>query len=240
MSFTSEIKDKALAATGRCCSICHKFCGLKMELHHIVHKSEGGEDTFENCIPLCFDCHGDMRSYDHNHPKGTKYSKNELREHRNAWYRKVQQSPSQNYSEASANLDKALYYRIKELLPLNQAIRFARDGRIVCGSFPRSILDELDRFLDACNDPAFEFIDADLEALRSKLESDIDRFTNLAATNTWAFEKDLTRQIIPPEWKSEQPELLRKIAAEFVANGEEIGKTYDEIVRQVRRKLGIQ
>ena len=31
-----------------------------MELHHIKQVAYGGEDTFENCIPLCFDCHADM------------------------------------------------------------------------------------------------------------------------------------------------------------------------------------
>jgi 5-methylcytosine-specific restriction endonuclease McrA len=65
MGFSDGVREQALTACGRHCCICHKFSGLKMELHHIVHRSEGGQDTFENCIPLCFDCHGDMRSYDH-------------------------------------------------------------------------------------------------------------------------------------------------------------------------------
>ena len=45
-----------------------------MELHHIRQKADGGEDTFENCIPLCFDCHADMRKGDPKHPKGKRYS----------------------------------------------------------------------------------------------------------------------------------------------------------------------
>jgi hypothetical protein len=61
-----------------------------MELHHIVLQSEGGGNNNDNCIPLCLDCHTDMRSYDHHHPKGRKYSREELREHRFDWYESVQ------------------------------------------------------------------------------------------------------------------------------------------------------
>lgn len=79
MSFPPSVRVQALVACGRYCCLCHKFKGLKIELHHIVQESEGGEDTFENCVPLCFGCHGDMKSIDHNHPKGSKYTPQELR-----------------------------------------------------------------------------------------------------------------------------------------------------------------
>lgn len=85
-SFSEPVKAQALKACGRCCCICHKFCGIKMECHHIKHASEGGSDDFDNCIPLCLDCHADMKSYDHKHPKGTKYTRKELKAHRDAWY----------------------------------------------------------------------------------------------------------------------------------------------------------
>lgn len=40
-----------------------------MEIHHIKAKGDGGEDTFENAIPLCFDCNAIVRQYDPKHPK---------------------------------------------------------------------------------------------------------------------------------------------------------------------------
>src|SRR5436190_14761111 len=86
MSFPKQVADRALVACGRCCCICHEFCGLKVELHHIKMKSRGGKDSFDNCIPLCFNCHGDMRSVDHRHPKGRKYTESELKNHRDSWY----------------------------------------------------------------------------------------------------------------------------------------------------------
>ena len=90
MSFPENVANEALARSERCCCICHKFCGPKMELHHIVQKADGGEDTLENCIPLCFDCHSDMGKGDTKHPKGKRYSVKELRMHRDNWYKKVE------------------------------------------------------------------------------------------------------------------------------------------------------
>jgi len=92
MSFSKIIKEKVLVACGRHCCICHKFCGTKIEHHHIISKNEGGLNNFDNCIPLCFDCHADMRSYDYKHPKGTKYTPSELKQHRDRWYEKVKGS----------------------------------------------------------------------------------------------------------------------------------------------------
>ena len=60
-----------------------------MEIHHIKAKADGGEDTFENAIPLCFDCHAIVRQYDPKHPKGTRFTEAELKMHRDAWYQKM-------------------------------------------------------------------------------------------------------------------------------------------------------
>lgn len=86
MTFPEKVRIEALHACGRFCTLCRKYCGTKMELHHIEFRSDGGANTFDNCIPLCFDCHGDMKSYDAKHPKGSKFSPEELRLHRKTWY----------------------------------------------------------------------------------------------------------------------------------------------------------
>jgi 5-methylcytosine-specific restriction endonuclease McrA len=86
MGFPASVVEKALLWCGRHCCVCHKFCGVKIELHHIVAKADGGEDTFDNCIPLCFDCHADVMAYNPRHPKGRKYTGSELKAHRDRWY----------------------------------------------------------------------------------------------------------------------------------------------------------
>jgi len=92
MAFPDSVVDKALIACGRRCCLCKKFCGTKMELHHIKQKADEGPDTFENCIPLCFNCHADAGSYNPRHPKGRKYTEAELKAHRDNWYEKIKNS----------------------------------------------------------------------------------------------------------------------------------------------------
>ena len=92
MSFPPLVAEAALVDCGRHCSICHKFCGTKIELHHIIPKDEDGNDTYENCIPLCFDCHAEVKAYNPKHPKGKKYTASELKAHRDRWYEKVKKS----------------------------------------------------------------------------------------------------------------------------------------------------
>ena len=92
MSFPQHVAEKVLVDCRRSCAICHKFCGFKLELHHIKPKSLGGEDSYDNCIPLCFDCHAEVRAYDVKHPKGKKYTESELIQHKNRWYTKVKDS----------------------------------------------------------------------------------------------------------------------------------------------------
>jgi hypothetical protein len=89
MPFSEDIKTKAMVACGRYCCVCHKFCGNNMEVHHIKAHADGGADTFENAIPLCFDCHAEVRQYDSRHPKGIKFSEKELIQHRDNWYKKI-------------------------------------------------------------------------------------------------------------------------------------------------------
>lgn len=89
MSFSKEIVEDALVACGRLCCICHKFCGVRIELHHIIPRHKGGDDSCENCIPLCFDCHAEVEHYNTDHPKGRKFTPGELTKHRDKWYAMV-------------------------------------------------------------------------------------------------------------------------------------------------------
>jgi len=90
MSFDKKVKEKAYIASARRCCVCKKFKGRNIEVHHIIQKADGGEDSFENAIPLCFDCHAEAGHYNPRHPKGARYSPTELRAHRDAWYKVVE------------------------------------------------------------------------------------------------------------------------------------------------------
>ncbi|WP_080708374.1 MULTISPECIES: HNH endonuclease [Aeromonas] len=84
-----KVREKALLACARRCCVCHRFCGRNIELHHIEMESKGGESSYDNCIPLCYDCHAEAGHYNSLHPKGTKYSSSELKKHRDSWYQAV-------------------------------------------------------------------------------------------------------------------------------------------------------
>ena len=108
MSFPKSVEIEALVKCGRCCCICHKFCGTKIELHHIKQKAYGGADTIDKCIPLCLECHADMGKADPKHPKGKHYSENELRQHRDNWYKFYADHPNAAVDDNDQNPVKSV------------------------------------------------------------------------------------------------------------------------------------
>lgn len=92
MSFSQKIKDEIFVKCARHCCVCRKPKGLNIEVHHIAPKMKGGQDTFENAIALCFDCHADAGHYFAGHPKGSKLSPNELIKHKEDWFKIVQKN----------------------------------------------------------------------------------------------------------------------------------------------------
>ena len=57
-----------------------------MEIDHMVPQSEDGPDTYDNGIPVCFECHAEIHSYNPQHPRGKKFQPSELRAHRDQWF----------------------------------------------------------------------------------------------------------------------------------------------------------
>jgi len=56
-----------------------------METDHIVQAADGGPDTIDNAIPVCFECHAEIHSYNDRHPRGRKFLPEELRAHKEQW-----------------------------------------------------------------------------------------------------------------------------------------------------------
>lgn len=83
--FTREVAERVLIRCRRHCCVCGKFCGTKIELHHIDGHCDNSE---ENVLPVCFDCHAEISHYNEAHPRGRKYQPEELRKLREATFRK--------------------------------------------------------------------------------------------------------------------------------------------------------
>lgn len=88
MGFPASVADDVLVRCNRHCCLCGKYVGQKIELHHIKQVADGGEDTVDNCIPLCFNCHAEVKAYNPRHPKGRKFTENELKGHRDKCYKR--------------------------------------------------------------------------------------------------------------------------------------------------------
>ena len=87
MPFPLRVRLDALIACQRYCCLCHLRKHTRIQCHHIVPEADGGLDTSENCIPLCPDCHSEVRAFDLRHPVGsTPYSRKELIQRRDDWY----------------------------------------------------------------------------------------------------------------------------------------------------------
>jgi hypothetical protein len=86
MGFPPKVKQQALRLSARHCCVCHRYKGIKMEVHHLIQEADGGLNTLDNAIPLCFDCHSDAGHFNNRHPKGSKFSIPELINSRDEWY----------------------------------------------------------------------------------------------------------------------------------------------------------
>lgn len=89
MGFPQHIVEDLLVKAARHCCVCRQPKGIKLEVHHIVPRSRGGTDDADNGMPLCFDCHAEVETYNDQHPRGRKFRPNELRKHREEWFRLV-------------------------------------------------------------------------------------------------------------------------------------------------------
>jgi len=91
--FPQRDVEALLVACHRRCCVCHRFCGVKIEIDHIVPKGEKGPSTIENGIAVCFECHAEIHSYNDKHPRGRKFQPNELRQHKEQWLRICKERP---------------------------------------------------------------------------------------------------------------------------------------------------
>src|SRR5580658_7485028 len=89
-----EVDDLLVACHRRCC-ICHRFCGVKIEMDHMLPQAEGEDDKISNAIAVCFECHAEIHSYNDRHPRGRKFRPEELRKHKDQWLAICAERPSE-------------------------------------------------------------------------------------------------------------------------------------------------
>lgn len=110
MGFPINVADEVLVRCGRHCCLCGKYVGQKIELHHIKQVADGGDNSVDNCIPLCFDCHAEVKAYNNLHPKGRKFTEKELKGHRDKCYARYSINSNSNKETYSFdNMHKKIF-----------------------------------------------------------------------------------------------------------------------------------
>jgi hypothetical protein len=245
MPFTKKVKDEVLVASGRHCCICHKFCGTKIEVHHIDLESKKGKNESDNAIALCFDCHADMMSYDKAHPKGSKYSKIELKKHRNNWFKKVECGAGLNTTNENRELDVKLIKIILDYLPYDSsAINLIKNYDFGSRGFLRSDLNAFDELLDKMeSNPAFEFMDPELEGLRCDFQTAISEFKIMLRFDTGIDRSNPKYNTARPNnWDDMEDNKRRKwdkIFKKLNRGSNSIYNRYGNLIKAAQRKLGI-
>jgi hypothetical protein len=54
-------------------------------MDHIVPSAADGPSDIANAIPVCFECHAEIHSYNDEHPRGRKFRPDELKKHKEQW-----------------------------------------------------------------------------------------------------------------------------------------------------------
>lgn len=207
-----------------------------MEIHHIVLKSEGGGDTYENAIPLCFDCHADQTSYDKKHPKGSKYTSAELKLHRDHWYARILSTSNTGQTENYKIQDASTLEELKEALPWDNSISFIQRHNF--GSpFNRIQIQNLDDFIDFASNPEREFLDPDLESLRGNLRGACADFLEALAIKTFPVQQVPFYVGIPQEWELTGPGSRAKAAIELNQLAAKVVIAYSDLIKQARLRL---
>lgn len=83
--FLRQDRIRMLRWCDRHCCLCDKACGVDIEIAHIDDRSD---NRFDNGIPVCYDCHVKMGSYNDLHPRGNKLTPEEIKARREQIYDK--------------------------------------------------------------------------------------------------------------------------------------------------------
>jgi hypothetical protein len=153
----TQVLELLVKCHRRCC-ICHRFCGVKIEVDHIIPRTEDGSDTIDNAIPVCFECHAEIHSYNDNHPRGRKFRPEELRMHKEQWLNICKNRPD-IFTEAARESDVGPLQALIDELDFNAYIaKYSSPGDVGC-------LFGDDQFRRATKEGSISILDEELRVL---------------------------------------------------------------------------
>lgn len=241
MGFSPKVREEALLACKRHCVWCEKSQGITVECHHIKPKAEGGEDTFDNCIPVCLNCHGIIGSYNNKHPRGTKITVSEMKKRRDDFYDRVKRNeiPLQEQNLLSKNspneYDVELYNEILRIFS-SPNLDYYLSEYDLGNDFKNEVFEPLYEFSWMMTKPTSIFIDPELESLKMDLIDKVEKFNLYKATNTFPTKFDTQALGCWKNYKYSYEE-SSKINSEFNDLATDIWESYSKFIIGCRRKL---
>jgi hypothetical protein len=244
MGFSVETAKAALVACGRRCCLCAEFCGTKIQTHHIVPEGQGGSNEFDNCMPLCLDCHAEVDSYNPRHPIGRKFSRAELIGHRDRLYEQVRSGVlPRPISDADLDSDRKTLAEITQSLPSDGAIQWVRGLEFMWCFSTRGLPPLLAFAHEYSGRPDKEFLDRELEARRMQLLSAVFELNSAIMNFTTPARgalpgNDGIRECPPfPRMGDPRSALVERAFSKLNSSRERVVSSYDELIRAARRRL---
>lgn len=132
--------------------------------------------------------------------------------------------------------DIALWSELTTLLRSDGVIGFLDRTNMVGFSFRESQLEPIREFYFEWNNPEHEFITPELEKINKELWSEVDRYYNLIANETFPANNPQF-STVPPEWEFEQPDRFWRVVNALHDHAGKIVKLHADIVRTGREKF---
>jgi hypothetical protein len=204
-----------------------------MECHHIVPQSKGGDDSYENCIPLCFDCHAEVGHYSDDHPKGTKFSSAEVRGCRDHWYSAYASGVVSGAPGEHEELDRKLFLRLYDLLGGSKRMQHFREHDYG-GGFQIKIEHGLSDFEREAGFPQTEFFDAQMAGALGDLVGAVRAYQHAAVGRVW-FSGEYAS--IPAEWQGTQDERFDEAVETMNQVATKVWDAFVQFVKTARIRL---
>jgi hypothetical protein len=140
-------------------------------------------------------------------------------------------------SSDSSATDRQLLKEFMQSLPSDGSINFIDNQNMAGFSWPRDRLNELYTFYNEWGDAEHEFLDNEIEQIRSKLYNLIGGYLGQIATNTFPA-NDPAYQTVPPEWEERNPKKFFEVVNKLHETAGAIVNAHQDLIRISRKKLG--
>ena len=232
------IQLSVLDQSRRRCALCFHFKGdLTEKLGQIAHLNDDRANSAEdNLAFLCLEHHS---VYDSETSQHKNYTIDEAKSARTRLYEAIARGEHvaglRPASAAGLETDRQTLARIIDLMAKTGSIQFLRPDNFVGSSFRSSNLEGIEQFLHQ-HEAEYEFIDPDLEGLRSAFKATCHSLISYVAYDTFVV-GDGGLQGIPPEWKRDDMPRFISAVKELHAKADNVCAAYDDFIRTARRRL---